>query len=222
MDSDELIYLDGNLKETLSKIKKSTDVLRIFSVEAVPEKMNYENNLQEISLFKSFGWISRFYYENKKLLQKYVPYLKRNEGKLKIRTMYFSGHATGKSIVSTGARIKNIGMHEPISKDGHNLSIAFSKEILLLHFECRNFKDWIKKWEKVCNNPKDTVGYDYERVPFLKEFIIAHKNNDAKRLARLYRSIYFISWDKKLILRSLGLLKRIRLDKKLFLKSKNL
>ncbi len=70
IDNDELIYSKGSLKENLAKSKKNADVLRLPSLEAVPERLNYKNVLKEISLFKSFGAIARFYYSHKKILQK--------------------------------------------------------------------------------------------------------------------------------------------------------
>jgi hypothetical protein len=215
LDSDELLYSKKPIKKILSKYK-NFDVLRILAIEAVPEKLSYDNTLKKISLFKNFGVISRYYYRHKKLLQKLAPNLKKNEGKTKLRTMYFSGAAAGKSIISTSSKINNIGIHEPSVKDNYKLKYAFPKKINILHFECKSFDDWKNKWTKVFDNPKDTIGYKKGVNSFYDEFAIAHKNKDYKKMEELYKKNYFISKTKKRILMFFGLLKRIRLNRKLF------
>ena len=222
VDTDELVYFKNGINVDLSKFSRDVDVLRLPSMEAVPEKINYQNNLREISLFKNLGMISKFYYSNKRILQKLIPYFKKNEGKLKVRTMYFNSNAAGKSIVSIKADIKNIGMHEPIANEGVELASRYPGNISLLHFECRSFEDWKKKWIKVCDNPSDTTGYEDGKFLFFDDFKIAYGKGDEKKIYNIYKEAYFIPAYKKNILLSLGLLKRVRLNKKLFSNSEHL
>lgn len=214
LDTDELIYSRGLLKKKLNKVDENIDVLRLLSMEAVPERMNYKNNLREISLFKSIKIVSKFYYSHKKTLQKLIPYFKKNEGKLKVRTMYFNSHATGKSIVSTKANIKSIGMHEPIAED--KFKYYYPNNISLLHFECKNFEDWKKKWIKVCDAPSDTTGYEDGKFVFFTDFKKAYKNNDEEKIKQIYKDFYFISSKKKMLLMVFGLLSRVKLNRRLF------
>ena len=222
MDSDELIYSNGPLKKIFLKFEKSSDALRLLTLEAVPGKLAYKNILREISLFRSFGAITRFYYTHKKMLQKIIPRLKKNEGESKIRLAYFNGNTAGKSIVSINGKIKNLGIHEPVAMENHKLIYVFPRKMFLLHFECKSFEDWKNKMIKFYDNPSDAIGSTEGAYPFLKKFVIAYKNNDIEEMRNIYKKKYFIPRWRRMILMSLGLLKRVRLDKKMFLKANNL
>jgi len=145
--------------------------------------------------------------------------LKKNEGKLK--TIYFRGHAAGKSIISTNSNIKNVGLHEPIAEENYKLIYDFPKKILLLHFEYRSFEDWKKKWIKIHN--RDKIGWIKENIPFFKDFVTAYKNQDINEMHNIYKKNYFsIPKKRKIILMLLGLLKRIKIPDKMFLKTNSL
>lgn len=220
LDSDELIYIDGSLKSLLSEAPKGIDVLRLTALEAVPEKYSPDNVFLETTLFKGMGTISRFYYRNKKILQRIVPLIKKHEGNLS--GAYFHGHAAGKSIVRTNSKIKIVGIHEPAPKKGGKLIYAFPSNGYLLHFDSCSFEEWRLKCLRKYDGTVIATAMKKKGVEIFEEFVKAYKKGDINRMHEIYKKNYFIPRGKKIFLMLIGLLRRIKLDKKLFLKTKGL
>jgi len=214
IDSDELIYTKKPLKKFLFNIPKDVQVLRLRTIEAVAEKNQNKGLFRGVTLFKSMGYLSKFYYSNKKILQKIVPFLKKHEGNLS--NIYFRAHSAGKSIIRTNAKIDQIGIHEPVAKKGFKLNYMFVSDAHLLHFDCCNFDSWKLKWFKRYNEIVPLNEICEREAKLLKDFTKSYKSGDSTKIYKLFKKQYFIHPIKKMILRSLGLLKRIKLDKKLF------
>lgn len=214
LDSDELIYSKKSLKVSLSNIPKDTDVLRLRTMEAVPEKLDSKNPFKNSTLFKNMGQLSKVYYSHKKLLQKIIPLLKKREGTL--AGIYFRGHAAGKSIVRTDSNIKDIGIHEPISKDGSKLNYQFVSDMHLLHFDSCSFKNWETKLLRRLDGTATAKEIGGNQIKMLKEFSTAYKTCNKNIIRNLYKKQYFMPRVKKLIFKQIGLLKQINLNVKLF------
>ncbi|MCF7800313.1 glycosyltransferase family 2 protein [Candidatus Babeliales bacterium] len=218
LDSDELIYLQKkSLKKSLKKIPKNIDFIRLLPLEAVPEKHNHKNPFREITLFKNFGIIARFYYPYKKNLLKTFSFLRKREGTL--RNIYFKGHAAGKSIVRINNKISELGMHEPIPKKNSELKEISYKNIKLLHFDCKNFENWKQKWIKIHTGETIAIGYNEKNMTFFEKFINAYKKGDNQKMKAIYAEQYFIPFWKKTLLRIVGLLVKIKIPQKLFKKN---
>jgi hypothetical protein len=218
LDGDELIYTEANLKKFLSKISKKTDVICLLPLDSVPEKDYYKNIFIEVNLFRDLGRISRFYYPNKKLLQKIVPFLKRNEGN--ISGIYFRGHSAGKSIVRVSSQIKKFQGHRPIAKKDVKLKFEFPKNAKILHFNSCGFDVWKEKFLSIHNRVKKTSLKDLETskniIELYKEFIETYEKGNEEELKKLYRKRFFIPKHIRPFLTAIGLLKKIKLDPKLF------
>ena len=214
IDSDELIYTENPLKTFISKIPKNVQVLRLRAIEAVLEKKQNKNLFEGVTLFKSMGYISKFYYSHKKLLQRIVPLVRKHEGNLS--NIYFRGHSAGKSIVRTNANIDQVGIHEPVAKKGFKLNYMFVSDADLLHFDGCNFDSWKMKWLRRYNStvPENEVCKSEDDI--LKEFSKAYESKDPNAMYELFKEQYFIPTNKRLVLQIFGLLKRIKLDKRLF------
>jgi len=53
IDSDELVYTEGNLGTVLSAMNEKVHAVRFEMREAVPEQLEYENVFKEVTLFKA-------------------------------------------------------------------------------------------------------------------------------------------------------------------------
>jgi hypothetical protein len=216
LDSDELIYLEKDIKKFLSKISKKTDVICLTTLEAIPEKEHSKDIFKEINLFKSIGCASRFYYKHKKLLQKVIPLIKKQEGN--ISGVYFRGHAAGKSIIKVGTQIERFQGHRPIAKKEKKLIFEFPKKANILHFDNCTFKDWKQKY---LNRYKSGISIDKwqmskKRLELYKGFVEVYKKDDENQLKKLYKKQYFIRSPLKEILRLGSFIKKIKLSQKLF------
>jgi len=220
LDGDELIYTEKPLKKILLELSEKTDVLRIPSLEGVPEKFEYKNVFAEVNLFRDIEGILRFYYKYKKTLGKIIPLIKEKEGKLK--KIYFKSHAAGKSIIKISDKIQEVGIHEPAPKKGIKLNYAFSKNVHLLHFDNCSFKDWKRKWVRMSDGTVTAIAIPRYRLEMIEEFVEASKGNDKNKLKELYKKQYFIPEKKKKILERIGVLRRIKIDKRLFYGTNNL
>ena len=216
LDSDELIYVEGNLKEFLSDIKKKTDVICLLPLDSVPEKDYYQNVFQEVTLFRNLGKIARFYYPNKKLLQRFMPLVKKREGN--IAGVYFRGHAAGKSIVRTNVKIDRFPGHRPIGKEGVELVQEFTSKANVLHFNACGFDVWKSKWLNKHERKNPTQNMNKGKIKLYCQFVHTYKNGNEESLKKVYRDQSMIPKHLKVILLSFGLLRKIKLDKSLFKK----
>ena len=214
IDSDELMYVEGDLKEFLGGINKSTEVICLLPLDSVPEKDYYKNVFQEVTLFRNLGKIARFYYPNKKLLQKIIPLVKKREGSM--AGVYFRGHAAGKSIVRTNVKIKRFPGHRPVGEDGNELVQEFTSKANVLHFNACGFDVWKSKWLNKHNRKNPTQNMNKGKVKLYCQFVHAYKNGSEEDLKELYRSQSNISPMLKTIFLTAGLLRKIKLDKNLF------
>lgn len=214
LDSDELLYVENGLKEFLSKINENTNVICLLPLDSVSEKDNYKNVFKEVTLFRNLGKIARFYYPNKMLLQKLIPLIKRNEGNL--AGIYFKGHAAGKSIIRTNSQIERFQGHRPIAKEGETLVQEFPSDANILHFNACGFDIWKSKWLSKHQRDNPTQSMSPRTIKLYCEFIHVYKKNSEEELKKLYHSQSYISPSLKIIFLSLGLLRNIKLDEKLF------
>ena len=214
LDSDELMYVKGDLKDFLSKIKKEIEVICLLPLDSVPEKDYYKSAFQEVTLFRNLGKIARFYYPHKKLLQKVIPFIKKEEGNL--AGVYFRGHAAGKSIVRTNVKIDRFTGHRPIGKEGVELVQEFTSRANVLHFNACGFDVWKSKWLGKHKRKNPTQNMNKGKIKLYCQFLHAYQKDDEEELKKVYRSQSFIPSTSKVILLSSGLLRKIKLDKKLF------
>ena len=220
LDGDELIYSKTDIKKILKKVSNEIDVIRLISLEAVPEKMHYKNLFREVTLFKDIRLLAKFYYPNKFKLQKIFPVLKRKAGNLSGN--YFNSHLAGKSILKVFSDIKRVGIHEPVPKDGTKFNEKYFLKLGLLHFDCSGFKEWKHKWSQRFNGGVSQSGMKAVGVKRFEEFVEVYNKNNEKQLVKLYKKQNFIGALKRELFLFLGLLKRIKIKENMFLTSKKI
>jgi hypothetical protein len=195
IDSDELIHIKKNLKSYLSKVKKKFDYVRFPTLEVVPEKIKYNNRLKELKLFKrNFGKISKKYYK---------------------------GNIAGKSFTRVSDKIDNLGIHIPEAKEGNILRYKFSLRGRILHFDCAGFEEWKTKWKDRLEGKVIGEEMGEGRKKMINEFGEVYKKEDENELVKLYKKQFMFSENIKRILLLLGVLKKIKINKKLFEIDKN-
>ncbi|MEM4181810.1 MAG: glycosyltransferase family 2 protein [Candidatus Pacearchaeota archaeon] len=182
LDIDELIYFKEKMKNSLSKVSKKYDYIRLPTLEAVIEKENYKNPFYEIKLFKNNFW--------------------------KFSKIFFNAHIAGKSITRVKPYIMDLGIHQPNSNKKLKWTIL-PFNAYILHFYCVNFKDFLEKWrwridgsgvaremgkrgERILSliDKKLKKGKILELKDFYKKkFISPKKFNNLLTLLRVYKNI---------------------------------
>jgi hypothetical protein len=159
------------------------------------KKINYENRLEEVSLFKRNFW--------------------------KISKRYYKGNIAGKSITRINNKINNLGIHVPEPKKEYTLKSKFSLRGRILHFDCAGFLEWKDKW--LNRHKKITIAEEMGegRKKMIKEFGEVYKKRDKDGLTKLYKKQFMFSYNLKRFFLLFGILKRIKIKKELFEKPKN-
>lgn len=207
VDSDELIQCSPGLGNILRTIEEGVHIVRFDMREAVPEKLRYENIFEEVTLFKT----PPTDYQLKRMVSGGCEQALYNGE-------YFRGHLGSKSAVRTSAPIRRMHIHRAFGKN-NNLVVKGSGEIRLLHYDCCEFESWKTKClRRIDGTAPITESFVREnRKQQLKEFQHAYDEGPDK-LLDLYKRMYFIPEQERLVLASLGVLSNIELDAGLFAK----
>ena len=203
IDSDELIYSEGEIARVLSEAKGN--IVRFELREAVPERDYYKRVFSEVTLFKkpasplkqrvakTFGCKRAFF-----------------------GGLFFRGHVASKSAVSLEADVKSLEIHSGTLADP---SIENTNRIKLLHFDCCGMDAWKTKWTRrldgTATSNSLTVGKHNRYLQF-EAFSTAHNEKSGRALLDLYRRLYVVPSSAKHILGLLGMVERIHIDAELF------
>ncbi|MFA5061449.1 MAG: glycosyltransferase family 2 protein [Candidatus Pacearchaeota archaeon] len=190
LDIDELIWTKIELKKILRKVPNSIDYIRLATLEAVPEKLHYEDPFKGITLFKN------------------------NFHKLSKR--FFRGHACGKSIVRTNAEFDCIGVHRPTPGNKKLKSRYILFNARLLHYFCYNYEDWKRKWVWRLDGTGKAKEMQPRENEYLERFKEVYNLNDEGKLINFYKKQFFVSEAKKKIFLKLKILIRLKLNKEMF------
>lgn len=199
IDHDELLYPRNNLERSLEN--SGADVVRFQIYEAASDHMHYDN-LYDTSLFKTSArsfqiWLGAL------LGCKHAFFEKR----------YFRGHQDSKVAIHLCARIKKMGIHEPIGT-GNHYEEKKTKEIILLHFDCVGFDAWkTKSLGRIAINSANGLRGNRLRQ---QELFTKTLTEDNEKLESLYKEIFVIPKHEQRILKLLGMMTDIKLDKTLF------
>ncbi|MGA7384750.1 MAG: glycosyltransferase family 2 protein, partial [Methylocella sp.] len=208
IDSGELIFTKGDLREILSGCPVDVDVLTFFSIrEAAPERGHYEN-IFEPTLFKKPGNERR---ETLALLFGCRGGFFEGE--------YFGGHRASKVAVRISRKIMRMGIHGP-KPPNEGLAEVKTHRIKLLHYDCVGMEAWKTKWAGRIDGSRAVAATRPNRKRQLEVFREAFvKYGD--ELANLYNRLYIIPKYERIVLKLLGLLELIKLDADLFARPKN-
>ena len=192
LDADELIYLTrygAGLKSFLSRISRHVDYIRLPTIEATPEKLEYEHPLREVNLFKHNFW--------------------------KLSKLFFRGHISGKSIVRVGPRIESLGIHLPEPHKKLRVKfIVFGAR--LMHFNRCSYLTWKRSFIPLMSKNCKSHEGNATLISIINEFEKCYENGDEEQLMRLYKRQFFVSERIKRLFLLLGIMERIKIDGRMF------
>lgn len=197
VDCDELIRPLQPIGELLSR--SPADALKMTVLEAVSENFDYDN-IFDARLFKRVP----------NRLQMLAAVLSGCRHSM-CYGEYFRGHTESKMLVRLNAGVTRMGIHKPLERS-HDARIELCGRIQLLHFDCVGFEDWDHKWGSrlECSFKADGL-----RLARQKQFAAyaeaAQQNTDAKET--LFRKLQMIPAREKAVLKRLGLLTAVDLDR---------
>lgn len=202
IDSDELLYPTDTLNNILSEF--GGDELRFTVNEALPEQIHYDNIFTP-TLFRTPP--NRIQNIIGKLLCKNAFF----------EDEYFRGHLNSKAAIRISDNIAKLGIHHAEYKNEDLVTVTVTDKITLLHFDCIGVEDWKVKWSGKANvsSPEKLNRLRKGRMKQLEYFQKAEKDNE-ESLINAYTKLHFIPSHEKLILKSLGILRSIAIDRSLF------
>ena len=201
-DSDELLMSNGaTVNAVLASL--SADVVRFAMKEAASQALFYED-IFSTTTFK----------EPINDRQGWRPHLARllGCGGAFFEGEYFRGHSASKVAIRTSSRVQYMGIHGPASP---SLEECATSGIVLLHYDCVGFDDWLRKW----NARADATGAAARMRPNrVRQFTLFKRARGNVQLQRnLFSRIHRLNNPyQRFVLHALGLLSTVRLDRTLF------
>jgi hypothetical protein len=224
IDSDELLYAEKRLQDLLAAVPPEVHTLKFPTLEGVVDRLEYERPFQEISLFKvhppHLGGAMRTTPEERSRLSRSAADFRRKlrwarwlGGSSIAPDGYLRGHIEGKSAVRTSAEVQGLGCHEPIPGANETVRATVADRGWLLHFDCRGMAGWKSKFQKL-NNPRAEMSRHRRR--HVERLAAIAATGDVGQLTNFYKDLYFLGPYDRFILTRLGLLRRVRLEPRLF------
>ena len=200
IDCDELLNTLQPLKQVIGRYK--SDVIRFLVLEAVAEQENYDNIFIP-TLFRK---------EPQKIQIKIATKLGCSQAIFDGE--YFRGHTASKSAVRIIPEFKNkYKIHSPESLPG--ITVVNTDLIQLLHFDCVSIDDWKLKWDRRIDGTGLAINMRDNRKKQMSLYEKAKKEGH-ESLSLLFNKMHNIRKRERPILYILGMLTRIKIDKRLF------
>lgn len=202
IDSDELLYVPGGLRETLTQVEPTEIAVRFSVLEGVPLQYHYGSPLREVNTFRVGE----------------LPLMRLRTGIAKALgcgAAFYAGHyfraqTDGKTAVRTNAHFKSLGIHTPWMDDGSRYPAPSLEGAHILHYDTCGLDAFMSKWRKRLDGTAVTKREGALRRRQMEEFA-GHSSNEAE-LKRLYERLHFLSGYQQRILWALGLLKQIEVQ----------
>lgn len=203
IDSDELIWAPRGLHQSLAVEGEGLSVLQLPPLEAVPPNPVLSDPFQDVSLFRTH-LPGRFPMAHR--LRANSGFIGPNE--------FLRGHIQGKPAIRLDGVVTGVRIHRAVEKDRKRFKKATSSDLRVLHFDSGSLEQWKTKWRNRGEfaRPRN----DKHRATQWDEFTRLDRADDQAGLERLYRRYFMIPRHEVPVLRTLGLLRRVRLDPALF------
>ena len=226
IDGDELIYSNNSLQYELENIPTDTQIVKMNVLEAVPPSTSTRTIFDQVIYFKlarvtypplnfavSLPEKLRFIFET--LIYQAKCFILYGTGYAdKFKFGFIKGHSMGKTIIRTTAPIEGIRSHYPVLKDGSRLKMLLYSQIFVLHFDCMDSDDWIRKWRfRLERSTPVKLGRNREKQ--FQAFISVQDKGELA-LQNLYSQIYDFSIENIKAFKLLGLIRSINLPSNLF------
>ena len=116
--------------------------------------------------------------------------------------------------VQINPKIKKYGNHRVKEVYGE-FTVATSKQIQLLHYDCVGIKNWMSKWDMRVETSGKANNMRGNRVKQFKQYIQA-KDKGLEAQSALFRRMHCVPVYERIVLFLLGMLKIIKLNQDLF------
>jgi len=225
IDADELLHAEVPLVEVLAAVPARCEVLLLPLREAVPSRPDHRRPFREITGFKITGIKPRAW-RRYRIRQASKPQWRKHRRRLRLARItrcptiidgeYFRGSIMPRAITRLATDAEVLPVSGPVATGRNRPKAQITNRAAVLHFDAYDFDAWHRKWEFRLDGTGRATALRPARRASKAEFDKAHALGDATQLEHLYRRWHMISsWESR-VLRSLGLLRTIRIDPALF------
>lgn len=204
IDVDELIYCSQkSTKDILATLEPNISYLSMQPLEAIPAGINCENPFKELKNFKVL-------IRDKEQLE----LLPRKNETLYLGE-YLRGHLSGKSFTRVSDKIKSLNIHKPTAHQLDSLTEVQHDSIFILHYDCYNYENWLKKWNRRYDGTANFQGRLNRNKQFM-EFVHALESAEPDQLIKLYKKLYLLSPETIELLKDINAVKTILINEGMF------
>ena len=204
IDSDELLFSEGDINGELSRLDPEVEVLNLRPLEAVhsallDSPLPFDSDHYRVLADADNAWV-------RLMLRLAGP-------NPSFTRQGFLGHVEGKSFYRTDHTERIASQHVADFTD-HRLAVSLRSQIL--HHDCVSFAEWQKKWRRRVTG--ETVAVDISPQRRNQHELIAGilSRNDERRLRQLYCKWFVYAQPQRWILAHCNLLRRICIDRTAF------
>ncbi|MCJ7725859.1 MAG: hypothetical protein MUP76_05660, partial [Acidimicrobiia bacterium] len=129
---------------------------------------------------------------------------------------YYRGAYMARAIIRITDRVGRVLVKGPLLADGRRPRARIADDANLLHFDAYSYGLWLLKWQWRRDGSATPLQMRAERGRLMDEFETACRAGEEAGLRRLFRRWHMVAGWERIVLRSLGLLRRIRIDPALF------
>ncbi len=231
IDSDELVYAPGGLRQMLAAIPPEVDIVKFPVLEAVPENQPVQSAFRELHFFKRARQAvpkNRYIFldprERLPYFFHFVSYRARQilagvQGCPIVFQRYIKGHAMGKSIARTSAPIVSFRSHFPIPLERTRMQINLFSGGTILHYDFPDFDHWLTKWKSRFATIQQGVvpmKLSIHRQRQFDEFIRVYEQGSEADLQALFQRTLLVSPRARRILTRMHLATEIHLPAAVF------
>jgi hypothetical protein len=225
LDADELLHTSIGLRQLLTDAPGRVDALLLPLLEAVPARPDHARPFEEIIDFKEAG-LKRNLWNRYRLPGAHAPQWDRYQRRLRVarrlgcRTIrgseYYRGAHMPRSIIRITDQISHVLVKGPLMIGGGRPRAQIAETANLLHFDGFSYRVWLLKWQWRRDGTATAVRMREERRKYKDEFDAAYRAQEPGGLQRLFRRRHMVTGWERFVLRSIGLLREIRIDPTLF------
>lgn len=226
LDGDELVNTRAPLRSVLGAAPDDADAVLMPLLEAVPSTAGHRRPFREITRFKAAGLrpnVWRRYRIDRPHGPQWRRYRRRlaSARRLGARSIrgdgdYYRGAYMPRAFVRVDRPIERLLVKGPVMADGRVPRAVVTDRAELLHFVAPSYDDWLVKWRRRIDGTATASRSRRAVQEMEEEFRGVFGTGDEARLAALFAEWHLTGRWERLVLRAHGLLRRIRVDHRLF------
>jgi len=231
---DWLIHLDGDglicssvPLPTLTNVPDEIDVVLVPLMEAVPDRLDHIHPFREVRDFKTTGlkqnvWRRYSFPQTQRHRSQHDPFERalRWARRFRVRAAmgdeYFRGATAPRPLIRVTDKVESVRVLGPTLAGDLTPRAMVTNHAALLHFDAYDFEVWRLKWKRRLDGTASAERMRPARRRLKRQFDVAFDAGDEQTLQEMFRQWHMATWRERMVLRSLGLLRRISLDQRLF------